>query len=125
MKHAPLVLGMALSSVVLAGSGGKPKPLDPTDPKVVEKDGVEMVSHQLLVKFESENAALERGKVFKKFQGREVERVGSTPLFLVQFPQDSNILDIKSKLEHIEGVSYAEPNLVMRTMPKGSAKDLK
>lgn len=103
-----------------AGGGPKNKHIDPTDPKVVKKDGVEMVAHQLLVKFASENAALERQKIFKRFGGRELERVGSTPLFLVQFPEDTDILAVKDLLEHVEGVSYAEPNLVMRTMPVGT-----
>ncbi len=101
--------------------GSKKNNLDPSDPKIAEKiagkEDIEMVAHQLLVKFHSENAAASRQNIFKKFNGREIERVGSTPLFLVEFPEDSDIHDIKTKLEHHEGIRYAEPNLVMRTMP--------
>ncbi|HVJ65085.1 MAG TPA: hypothetical protein VM901_07515 [Bdellovibrionota bacterium] len=114
------LLALLGANFALAG-GSKRGKLDPEDPKIAEKvaerEGVEMVAHQLLVKFKSENAAGERQKIFKELQGREIERVGSTPLFLVQFPEEVNINDVKTKLEHHEGISYAEPNLVMRTMP--------
>lgn len=96
---------------------GKSKNYGANSSEIVKKDGVEMVSHQLLVKFESENAALERQKIFKQFLGRELERVGTTPLFLVQFPEDTDIMAIKEKLERIAGISYAEPNVIMRAMP--------
>lgn len=101
------IAAFLFATTALAGGSGKAK----------EEAPVEMVSRQLLVKFKTENAALERTKVFKKFGGVEVERVGSTPLFLVQFAEDSDVLEIKSRLEHEEGVSYAEPNLVMRALP--------
>jgi hypothetical protein len=118
-----MALPLATNAMAFGTSKGT---LDPADPKIAEKiakqEGVEMVAHQLLVKFNSENAAAERQIIFKKYGGRELERVGSTPLFLVQFPEDSNILEIKGKLEHLEGISYAEPNLVMRTMPAQKKK---
>ena len=104
----------------MASGAGKSK-LDPSDPKIADKiankDGVEMIAHQLLIKFESENAAAQRQKIFKSFGGIEVERVGSTPLFLVQFSEETNIHEVKTKLEHLEGIQYAEPNLVMRALP--------
>ena len=82
--------------------------------------GAEMVAQQLLVKFDSENAALGRAKLFDEFSGKELERVGSTPLFLVQFSEEVDILEVKESIEHAPGVKYAEPNMVMRTMKMGS-----
>ncbi len=70
---------------------------------------------QLLVAFKDAKAATKRAEIFKAAGGHEVEKVGSSELYLVAFPEGSDLKAAQDKLAKSEGVRYAEPNLIMRT----------
>lgn len=104
MRFLAIALFMSLSSLAL-GRAAK-RQAEPTPRETAA---------QLLVAFQSEKAAEKRIELFQKYNLKEVERVGSTPLFLVNVPEGASLKELQNKLAAEVGVRYAEPNQRMRT----------
>jgi hypothetical protein len=73
------------------------------------------VAGQLLVAFENTEASAKRAALFAKHGVKEVEKVGSSELWLVNLPAGAKLEDVQKAISSEPGVRYAEPNLVMRT----------
>ncbi len=66
---------------------------------------------QILVSLEAKVTEDERQKIFKKFEVKEIEKVGSTALYLVEVKDKSLLSKTMEGLSKTPGVRYAEPNL--------------
>ncbi len=78
---------------------------------------------QILVALKTPLSPADREKLFSKFKLTEVERVGSTDLFLTQLPAGSTeeLTDSTiSKLALEAAVKYAEKNILLRTFKDGT-----
>lgn len=81
------------------------------------EEELEYLPGQLLVAFKSKTAAKNREQLMKKYHGVQKTELAGGTLYLIQFPEDSNLKELSAKIESEEGVRYAEPNLMMRTFP--------
>ncbi len=77
-----------------------------------------MAKHEYLVAFQKSLAAAERSELFKNHNAVEVEKVGSTELYLVRLAEGSNPEVFVKALGSDPRVRYVEPNLMLQTFPK-------
>lgn len=73
------------------------------------------VAGQLLVAFQDASASARRAGLFAKYGLTEIEKVGSSELYLVKLPAGADLADTQKRLTAEPGVRYAEPNAIMRT----------
>ncbi len=77
-----------------------------------------MAKHEYLVALQKPLAAAERSKLFKNHNAVEVEKIGSTELYLVRLAEGSNAEAFVKALGSDPRVRYVEPNLMLQTFPK-------
>lgn len=73
------------------------------------------VPGQYLISFEATVTAAERAELFKKWNVKELEKVGSTPLYLIDVPAKADATATLRGLRAAPGVRYVEANLKMQT----------
>ena len=78
------------------------------------------VEKQLLVAFTDDAAAQKRSDIFAKYKAKELQRVGSTHLYLIEIPNEKDLSQVQKSLSQTPGIKYAEPNLKMRTFQGGT-----
>jgi hypothetical protein len=102
-----LLVFLAVAPPLWASAAKRPAP--------AQTKGLQMSSRELLVAFESQEAALGRAEIFAKHGVEEVEQVGSSPLYLVRTGETADFKATKEALAKEPGVRYAEANIQMRT----------
>jgi hypothetical protein len=73
------------------------------------------VPGEYLISFEATVSDSKRSDLFKKWGVKELEKVGSTPLYLIAVPEKSDSEKILRELRATPGVRYVEANLKMHT----------
>jgi hypothetical protein len=73
------------------------------------------VPGQYLISFEASVDAAARAGLFQKWKVKELEKVGSTPLYLIEVSKDANVEKTLAGLRSAPGVRYVEANLTMQT----------
>jgi hypothetical protein len=116
MKNFYTILFVTLMSSLSAnGAGSK---LEKSSSKVENPPVSSQISQEYLVAFANEISSAERQSLWAKFpEVREKEKVGSSPLYLIQI-QTENHKAIADKIARESGIRYVEPNLKMRMFPK-------
>lgn len=76
---------------------------------------VDHVAGQLLVAFKDASSASKRVKIWKKHHVKEIEKVGSTDLYLVEVSDSADLRKVKKAITAEPGVRYAELNAMMHT----------
>jgi hypothetical protein len=71
------------------------------------------VPGQYLISFEASVSDASRSSIFKKWAVTELDKVGSTPLYLIEVPEGKDTDKIISGLRSSPGVRYIEPNFTM------------
>ena len=97
---------LSFSPAYLVQGGGSSKPAKPDRPHV---------PGQLLVAFESDEVAAKRADLFSKYHAKEIEKVGSSQLYLIQLPEGADLKSVQEAIRKEPGVRYAEPNGIMKT----------
>ena len=97
---------LSFAPAYLVQSGGSSKPSKPERPHV---------PGQLLVAFESDEVAAKRTELFAKYHAQELEKVGSSQLYLIQLPEGADLKSVQDAIRKEPGVRYAEPNGIMKT----------
>ena len=121
-RFAVAALGIALLSLTsgIAFAGGTKKavtekPSENSNAPVQVKES--SVPRQFLVALSDEATVSKRASLWKKYSAKELEKVGSSALFLIEFAEGSDGKKLVKDLAKEPGVRYAEPNLIMKTMP--------
>jgi hypothetical protein len=111
---ASLVWGLQPSEALSSGASQKGA-MNDTNKSEAQK--APRVAGQYLISFEAGTAEEQRAELFKKLGVKEIEKVGSSPLYLIEIPPDpaSELENILQKLRNSKGVRYVEPNFVMST----------
>ncbi|MBS1985240.1 MAG: hypothetical protein JST16_13805 [Bdellovibrionales bacterium] len=112
-----LTLSAGFTSLPANASASKKPATAPTTPKTGAQ-----VEREYLVSFEPGVNAEDRHALLAAQGLKELERVGSSELYLVQFPEGANAQATMEKLKHSPGVRYVEPNLKMRLFKDPAAK---
>jgi hypothetical protein len=73
------------------------------------------VPGEYLISFEATVSDASRVELFKKWGVKELEKVGSTPLYLIEVSEKSDVQKILAGLRATPGVRYVEANLKMHT----------
>jgi len=117
------VLYLVLAQTGFAGAFGSKK-ADPQEPERVNPGELPMtetskkspaVEGQYLISFEASVTDSQRAALFAQWNVTELEKVGSTPLYLIEVPRDSNLEKTLAGLRSGRGVRYVEANLKMQT----------
>lgn len=112
MRFAAIALASALLSGPSALAWGSKKqgeaPVNVTKPSSA-------VPGQYLISFEESVSTETRAELFKKWNVKELEKVGSTPLYLIEIPTTSDTEKTLAGLRSGSGVRYVEANLKMQT----------
>ncbi len=77
--------------------------------------GAQSPQRELLIAFKSSEAAAARAALFKKHDLREIQKVGTSDLYLVEVNGARAVKDVQALVQKEEGVKYAEPNSRMKT----------
>ncbi len=85
----------------------------------------EHVSNQVLVSLKAKLSKKDREKIWETWKLSEVEQIGDSPLFLLEYKgkDKSDKIDIPELVKSLEKhpqVKYAEPNMIMKTFSNGS-----
>ena len=107
LKNLSILSSLTFFAMGASGGGAK-KAEEPAKPARSSSD------LQLLVAFKDESVAASRADVFKKFSAKEIEKVGSTPLYLIELPEGSDLKKTQAEIAKEPGVRYAEPNIKMK-----------
>jgi hypothetical protein len=78
-------------------------------------------TRQLLVAFISNEAARDRQSIFEKYHAREIEKLGSTALYLIELPVGAKLKAVQQELAQEPGVKSVEPNIQFRIMKQGTS----
>jgi len=77
---------------------------------------VNAVKGRILVAFADEAAAKKRAEIFARYKAKEIERIGSTPLYLIEVGPEISVKEVIAKISKEPGVRYAEPDIIVKTM---------
>ena len=119
MPFLTLALTLATNLACLPADASASK--KPITPPAAPKTGAQ-VEREYLVSFEPGVSADDRRALLEAQGLKELEKVGSSELYLVQFPEGGNAQATIEKLKHSPGVRYVEPNLKMRLFKDPAAK---
>ncbi len=120
MKRFLIVFFAALFFGPLSHSFGAKK----SEEAVPERVGVPTMSEtprspsvpgEYLISFEASVSDATRADLFRKWGVKELEKVGSTPLYLIEVSEKSGPEKILAGLRATPGVRYVEANLKMHT----------
>ncbi len=100
--HSRLGLFSSLLCLSLLAFKAKPHPRRDT------------IDRQLLVAFKDEKEAAKRAEIFKKHDLKELQKVGTSPLYLVETKAGVDIKKLQKTIGAEPGVRYAEPNMRMK-----------
>jgi len=84
-------------------------------PAMSESPRSPTVPGEYLISFEASVSDAVRGDLFKKWGVKELEKVGPTPLYLIEISVKSDAEKILGGLRATPGVRYVEANLKMQT----------
>jgi len=105
--------------VAHAFSSKKPAPeperIQLGEPSMNDSKTSPAVPGQYLISFEASVSASDRAELFKKWGVKELEKVGSTPLYLIEVPSEADAKATLKGLKASPGVRYVEANLKMQT----------
>jgi len=102
------------NNALAAGSAkSKYEPIEGTMNKSVERE--------FLVALNASLKASDRQSLWKKHGAEEVEKVGSTELYLVRVVDGVDMAAFRRELALEAPVRYVEPNLQLKTFPAGGA----
>jgi hypothetical protein len=104
-------LTLAVSHQTLANGAKTPVSTQESSPPKVNA-----VANQYLVAFKDDAAAQTRVEVFARLGIKEIERVGTSQLYLIEVPAGDTQAAKLAELKSSQGVRYVEPNLKMRIM---------
>jgi hypothetical protein len=118
-----LLISLSLKNEVSKAKGaskpeGDSSSQNPTDSKMTQP----YVPNQVLVSLKKIMSESDRALIWKKFNLKEIEKVGSEALYLLE-AQSKTKVDIRKLTEEIEknpNVKYAEPNMIQKTFSTGS-----
>ena len=98
---------------------GAPQPMtqDKKAPSSAAKPDKNVFEREFLVAFADAAASSRRAEIFARHSLREVERVGSGELYLVEAPKGTDAKTLIKAVSLEPGVRYIEPNLRMSIMP--------
>ena len=113
----PLILALQIPLVLASASKKASRSADEhqgekTMPKPLKAPAV---PGQYLISFETSVTDDARAMTFEKWKVKELEKVGTTPLFLIELSMDTDSEKTLNGLRAEKGVRYVEPNFTMKT----------
>lgn len=113
-----LFVGLSASLRTQASGSGPSK--EAKTVSKVDSSKAPRVPHQYLISFTQESTSAERDALLGAVGAQMIDKVGSTPLFLIEIEKDEEAT--LEKLRKNKTVRYVEANFKMNTFGTGSSK---
>lgn len=111
IKRLPAIFFMCFVSILNSAASSAGKPQTP----VLTPEAQTTRKTEYLIKLQTILKAESRKELFKKYNFEEVQKVGSTELYLVRIAGNLSLKEIQDKIKNESTISYIEPHTMYHT----------